>query len=197
VARAPCHRGTAGLAAVSCQAPGWMGGRPGMHWPPAPAVSNVGATARPWREGAAIGGALPPAAIGAGPRDGHAKHTRRARSPPAPAAPTPMLSRAPHTRADPLAAARISSETWTSRQGRDSMTTTPHELHRLAAFTDDPRGGNPAGVWIGDALPPADRMQRIAAEVGYSETAFLAPAVGDVREVRYFSPLAEVPFCGH
>src|SRR5690606_2259595 len=77
------------------------------------------------------------------------------------------------------------------------MTTTPHELHRLAAFTDDPRGGNPAGVWIGDALPPADRMQRIAAEVGYSETAFLAPAVGEVREVRYFSPLAEVPFCGH
>ncbi len=77
------------------------------------------------------------------------------------------------------------------------MTTTPHELHRLAAFTDDPRGGNPAGVWLGDALPPADRMQRIAAEVGYSETAFLAPASGDAWEVRYFSPLAEVPFCGH
>ncbi|MGY1519627.1 PhzF family phenazine biosynthesis protein [Luteimonas sp. A482] len=77
------------------------------------------------------------------------------------------------------------------------MTTTPHELHRLAAFTDDPRGGNPAGVWIGDALPPADHMQRVAAEVGYSETAFLAPAAGRAWRVRYFSPLAEVPFCGH
>ena len=43
-------------------------------------------------------------------------------------------------------------------------------------------------------------MQRIAAEVGYSETAFLAPD-GTGRpgrwRVRYFSPLAEVPFCGH
>ncbi len=82
-------------------------------------------------------------------------------------------------------------------------------LLRLAAFTTDPAGGNPAGVWIGDALPPDDEMQRIAADVGYSETAFLAPlgaagAAGGTAEseighfrVRYFSPLAEVPFCGH
>ena len=73
-------------------------------------------------------------------------------------------------------------------------------LLRLAAFTTDPGGGNPAGVWIGDVLPPADEMQRIATEVGYSETAFLAPdgsgTAGRFR-VRYFSPLAEVPFCGH
>lgn len=73
-------------------------------------------------------------------------------------------------------------------------------LLRLAAFTTDPAGGNPAGVWIGDVLPPADEMQRIAAEVGYSETAFLAPddgAIPGTYRVRYFSPLAEVPFCGH
>src|SRR4029077_3172106 len=73
-------------------------------------------------------------------------------------------------------------------------------LLRLAAFTTDPSGGNPAGVWIGTALPPDDEMQRIAAEVGYSETAFLVPAddavIGHFR-LRYFSPLAEVPFCGH
>ena len=50
------------------------------------------------------------------------------------------------------------------------------QLSRLAAFTDDPLGGNPAGVWIGDVLPPVPEMQRIAAEVGYSETAFLAAA---------------------
>lgn len=71
------------------------------------------------------------------------------------------------------------------------------ELHRIAAFTANPRGGNPAGVWIGDALPDADEMQRIAAVVGYSETAFIAPAQGSNRIVRYFSPEAEVPFCGH
>ena len=70
-------------------------------------------------------------------------------------------------------------------------------LHKLAAFTEDPAGGNPAGVWIGDQLPEPADMQRIAAEVGFSETAFVAPATGDNREVRYFSPEMEVPFCGH
>ncbi len=80
------------------------------------------------------------------------------------------------------------------------------ELRRLAAFTLDPAGGNPAGVWIGDALPDPAEMQRIATEVGFSETAFLAPvasgqsdAGGPTGEwrVRYFSQVAEVPFCGH
>ncbi|MDI5986494.1 PhzF family phenazine biosynthesis isomerase [Halomonas sp. M4R5S39] len=70
-------------------------------------------------------------------------------------------------------------------------------LYRLAAFTHDPRGGNPAGVWLGDALPDAATMQRIAAEVGYSETAFIAPLQGGRHTVRYYSPQAEVSFCGH
>ena len=73
-------------------------------------------------------------------------------------------------------------------------------LLRLAAFTTDPNGGNPAGVWVGEALPTETEMQRIAAEVGYSETAFLAPdGSGDAGRfrVRYYSPLAEVQFCGH
>ena len=70
-------------------------------------------------------------------------------------------------------------------------------LHRLSAFTDDPTGGNPAGVWVGDELPDAATMQKIAADVGASETAFVAPATGVDREVRYFSPELEVSFCGH
>jgi PhzF family phenazine biosynthesis protein len=70
-------------------------------------------------------------------------------------------------------------------------------LYRLAAFSDDPAGGNPAGVWIGKHLPEGQVMQQIAAEVGYSETAFVAPAEGYDRIIRYYSPLAEVPFCGH
>ena len=64
------------------------------------------------------------------------------------------------------------------------------ELRRLAAFTLDAAGGNPAGVWIGRELPDPVEMQRIAAEVGDSETAFLAPdgtgRPGAYR-VRYFS----------
>src|SRR5688572_15270670 len=70
-------------------------------------------------------------------------------------------------------------------------------LYRLTAFSDNPEGGNPAGVWIGDALPDPADMQRIAAEVGYSETAFVVPSSGGARTIRYYSPEAEVSFCGH
>ncbi|HET9083438.1 MAG TPA: PhzF family phenazine biosynthesis isomerase [Candidatus Limnocylindrales bacterium] len=80
---------------------------------------------------------------------------------------------------------------------RDSPTGT---LLRLAAFTTEPSGGNPAGVWFGDALPDPVEMQRMAGEVGYSETAFLAPdGSGDPGRlrVRYFSPAKEIDFCGH
>lgn len=59
------------------------------------------------------------------------------------------------------------------------------------------QGGNPAGVWIGDELPSAGEMQRIAADVGASETAFIAPTTGSRRTVRYYSPEIEVSFCGH
>lgn len=71
------------------------------------------------------------------------------------------------------------------------------DVLRLAAFTEDPAGGNPAGVVLADALPTPGRMQEIAADVGYSETAFVAPAGERRWRVRYFSPTVEVPFCGH
>ncbi len=73
------------------------------------------------------------------------------------------------------------------------------EVVRYAAFTRDPSGGNPAGI-VPDAggLTDAD-MLRVAAEVGYSETAFIteSDAAGRRYRLRYFSPLVEVPFCGH
>jgi PhzF family phenazine biosynthesis protein len=72
------------------------------------------------------------------------------------------------------------------------------EILRVAAFTTTPEGGNPAGVVL-DATGATDaEMQRVAAVLGYSETAFLVPtAESGAFDVRYFSPLAEVPFCGH
>jgi PhzF family phenazine biosynthesis protein len=71
------------------------------------------------------------------------------------------------------------------------------DVQRISAFSDGDAGGNPAGVVLCErALPAAADMQRVAAEVGYSETAFAAPD-GDAWQVRYFSPAAEVPFCGH
>jgi PhzF family phenazine biosynthesis protein len=73
----------------------------------------------------------------------------------------------------------------------------PPVLRRLSAFTDDPSGGNPAGVWMGATMPSAAEMLAIAAEVGFSETAFLAPVADDAFRVRYFSPKREISFCGH
>ncbi|MEM9584393.1 MAG: PhzF family phenazine biosynthesis protein [Pseudomonadota bacterium] len=72
-------------------------------------------------------------------------------------------------------------------------------IQRIAAFSQGSKGGNPAGVvLLQDTAAEAD-MARIAAEVGYSETAFAVAQDKDEKSwrVRYFSPESEVPFCGH
>jgi PhzF family phenazine biosynthesis protein len=75
------------------------------------------------------------------------------------------------------------------------------DVLRYSAFTDSAEGGNPAGVVLDARGLSDERMLAIAADVGYSETAFLSPrgpADGRrVYDVKYFSPEAEVPFCGH
>ncbi|MFE4634177.1 PhzF family phenazine biosynthesis protein [Streptomyces sp. NPDC056773] len=78
------------------------------------------------------------------------------------------------------------------------------EVLRYTAFSADPAGGNPAGVVLDASGLDEAAMLEIAAGLGYSETAFLtAPPEGLGGEpgraftVRYFSPKAEVPFCGH
>ncbi|MFD6552962.1 PhzF family phenazine biosynthesis protein [Streptomyces sp. NPDC058398] len=78
------------------------------------------------------------------------------------------------------------------------------DVVRYTAFSSTPDGGNPAGVVLdATALDDSD-MLAIAAELGYSESAFLTPSPegvggqeGRTYAVRYFSPKAEVPFCGH
>ncbi len=70
-------------------------------------------------------------------------------------------------------------------------------LRRYSAFSETPAGGNPAGVWLGESLPAPARMLQIATDLGYSETVFLTPAGGSRYTTRYFSPQAEVSFCGH
>jgi PhzF family phenazine biosynthesis protein len=71
------------------------------------------------------------------------------------------------------------------------------DVLRYVAFATDTAGGNPAGVVL-DATGANDAaMLAVAAEVGYSETAFLVPRADGALDVRYFSPLAEVSFCGH
>lgn len=67
---------------------------------------------------------------------------------------------------------------------------------KLAAFSHDGKGGNPAGVAFCDEMPSEKEMLSVAKEVGYSETAFLVRQTDGWR-VRYFAPELEVPFCGH
>jgi PhzF family phenazine biosynthesis protein len=67
---------------------------------------------------------------------------------------------------------------------------------KLAAFSHNGQGGNPAGVAFYDEMPSDEEMLRVAKEVGYSETAFLVKQGNDWR-VRYFAPAMEVQFCGH
>jgi PhzF family phenazine biosynthesis protein len=71
------------------------------------------------------------------------------------------------------------------------------QVLRYAAFTTDPAGGNPAGVVLDAGGLDDAAMQAIAADVGYSETAFITGETNGTHQVRYFSPKAEVPFCGH
>ncbi|MEV0594481.1 PhzF family phenazine biosynthesis protein [Nonomuraea cavernae] len=71
------------------------------------------------------------------------------------------------------------------------------EILRYVAFSERADGGNPAGVVFDAAGISSSRMLEIAAEVGYSETAFVTRGVDRELTVRYFSPKVEVPFCGH
>ncbi|WP_125610919.1 PhzF family phenazine biosynthesis protein [Specibacter cremeus] len=75
------------------------------------------------------------------------------------------------------------------------------EILRLSAFAETADGGNPAGVILDASTLTAGQMLRIAADLGYAESAFVTapPTAAAPRAVgiRYYSPIAEVPFCGH
>src|SRR5436305_6282719 len=70
------------------------------------------------------------------------------------------------------------------------------QLHVLRVFVDDHgRHGNPLGVFLdGHDIAP-DRRQRIAAELGFSETVFLEDR--KTGELRIFTPSMELPLAGH
>lgn len=73
------------------------------------------------------------------------------------------------------------------------------EYYIVDAFTSQPFGGNPAGVVLleGNAFPPEALMLQVAAELRYSETAFVQRHSVNEYTVRYFTPKAEVELCGH
>lgn len=67
------------------------------------------------------------------------------------------------------------------------------------AFTNQPFGGNPAGVVLleSERFPEEKLMLQIAAELRYSETAFIRLHSDKEFTIRYFTPKAEVELCGH
>lgn len=69
-------------------------------------------------------------------------------------------------------------------------------IYQVDAFTDEPFKGNPAGVMLVDKGVTEEWMQNMAMEMNLSETAFIIPQE-DWFEIRYFTPVCEVPLCGH
>jgi PhzF family phenazine biosynthesis protein len=69
-------------------------------------------------------------------------------------------------------------------------------IFQIDAFTTRRFAGNPAAVMLMDSFPDNTVLQAIAAENNLAETAFLVPEGGDYR-LRWFTPLTEVPLCGH
>ncbi len=69
-------------------------------------------------------------------------------------------------------------------------------LYQIDAFTAEPFRGNPAAVCLVESMPPDEWMQAVAREMNLSETAFLLPE-NDGWRLRWFTPAAEVPLCGH
>ena len=72
-----------------------------------------------------------------------------------------------------------------------------YKVQHLTAFPFEGRGGNPAGVVLDASVLTEAAMQRIASDVGFSETVFLTEQNGSRFRVRYFAPEMEVDFCGH
>ncbi len=74
-------------------------------------------------------------------------------------------------------------------------------IYQVDSFTDEAFSGNPAGVCPLDGPADEDWMQRVAAEINASETAFFYPSsdgpTKDGFDLRWFTPTVEVDLCGH
>ena len=64
-------------------------------------------------------------------------------------------------------------------------------------FTATPFKGNPTSVCYSDTLPDAATMQAVAAELNLPVTAFIANKKPGEYDIKYFTPITEIPACGH
>lgn len=65
------------------------------------------------------------------------------------------------------------------------------------SFTDKSFKGNPAGVCVLKQDLPEETMLSIGKELGLSETAFIKKISFKKYSIRFFSPVMEIPLCGH
>ncbi|NKB18861.1 MAG: PhzF family phenazine biosynthesis protein [Pseudanabaena sp. CRU_2_10] len=72
-----------------------------------------------------------------------------------------------------------------------------YQVFTIDAFTQTPFSGNPAATVLVDKFPDDGVMQQIAAEMNLSETAFAREIEPNNFHLRWFTPAAEVPLCGH
>jgi PhzF family phenazine biosynthesis protein len=71
------------------------------------------------------------------------------------------------------------------------------KVYTLNAFAKTDHGGNPAGVVLDPDSLSAHDMQKVAAKVGFSETAFVKKSNSADFKVVFFTPNGEVDLCGH
>lgn len=71
------------------------------------------------------------------------------------------------------------------------------KVYKVNAFIKTPEGGNTAGIVINADFLSEDEMQKIAAKVGFSETAFVLKSDCADYRLRFFTPVEEVELCGH
>lgn len=65
------------------------------------------------------------------------------------------------------------------------------------SFVANNNGGNPAGVVLNSDSLSSHQMQKIAKQVGLSETAFVGKSKSAELELKFFTPVDEVDLCGH
>ena len=71
------------------------------------------------------------------------------------------------------------------------------KIYFVDSFTKERFKGNPAAVCVPDKELDIDTMQKIATEIGFSETAFIKQITDNIYSIRFFTPKIEIPLCGH
>ena len=70
-------------------------------------------------------------------------------------------------------------------------------FYQIDVFTTTPLAGNPLAVFPDGTGLEADTMQALAREMNLSETTFVLPSERATKQVRFFTPAAEIPLAGH